>query len=92
MCGKRPMLYPPIIQTRSIGDTMKGWLKIKEAAEYASVHRDTIKTWMADGLDYVQISKGFVRIRPEAIDTYLERWRVGVDESRTLAEKIVAGM
>ena len=49
------------------------WMNIGQAADYAGVHRDTFRPWLADGLRHIR--KGsLVRIRQEWVDDYLLRF------------------
>ena len=62
---------------------MKPWLNVSEAAEYASVSRDTIYTACERGeLRSVRVSgRRAIRIRPAWIDAWLEQTRAGRSRS-----------
>lgn len=64
---------------------MKGWLKAKAAAEYASVSERTIRTWLAEGgLKFSKVG-GNVLIRISDLDEYLEGFAVTKDKARRQA-------
>ena len=64
---------------------MKPWLNVSEAAEYASVSRDTIYTACERGeLRTARVSgRRAIRIRPAWIDAWLEQTRAGRSRSPT---------
>ncbi len=53
---------------------MSIWLNIQEGAAYAGVSRETFRLWMDDGLVHSRLNIHMVRIRPENIDAYLDRF------------------
>lgn len=55
---------------------MKGWLKRKDAAEYAGVGIRTFDAWLRDGLFSVKPRKGPILIKTAWIDEYLEQFEV----------------
>ena len=61
---------------------MKPWLNVSEAAEYASLSRDTIYTACEQGeLRSARVSgRRAIRIRPAWIDAWLERYARGAQE------------
>ena len=65
---------------------MKPWLNVSEAAEYASVSRDTIYTACERGeLRTVRVSgRRAIRIRPGWIDAWLERHAPDVKDQRRI--------
>ena len=67
---------------------MKPWLNVSEAAEYASVSRDTIYTACERGeLRTVRVSgRRAIRIRPGWIDAWLEQHASDVHDRRPIGE------
>ena len=57
---------------------MKLWLNVTQAAEYASVCRDTIYTACEQGeLRHLRLSgRRAIRLKPQWIDAWLERYVV----------------
>jgi len=68
--------------------TMKPWLKVSEAAEYASLSRDTIYTACERGeLRSARVSgRRAIRIRPAWIDVWLERHAPDVQDRRRIGD------
>ena len=66
---------------------MKTWLKVAEAAEYASVSRDTIYTACErNSLRHARVGgRRTIRIKPESVDEWVERYSRGADHARTKA-------
>ena len=64
---------------------MKRWLNVAEAAEYAGVSRDTIYTACEqDSLRHTRVGgRRTIRIKPESIEEWLERYSRGADHPRT---------
>ena len=58
---------------------MKRWLNVAEAAEYAGVSRDTIYTACeGNSLRHARVGgRRSIRIKPESIDEWLERYSRG---------------
>jgi excisionase family DNA binding protein len=65
--------------------TMKTWLTVAEGAEYAGISRDTVYTACERGeLRHARIGgRRAIRLKPEWIDAWLERYAQGVQEPRT---------
>ena len=68
--------------------TMKPWLNVSEAAEYASLSRDTIYTACERGeLRSARVSgRRAIRIRPAWIDAWLERHAPDVQDRRRIGD------
>ena len=68
--------------------TMKPWLNVSEAAEYASLSRDTIYTACERGeLRSARVSgRRAIRIRPAWIDAWLERHAPDVQDRRRVGD------
>jgi excisionase family DNA binding protein len=68
--------------------TMKPWLNVSEAAEYANLSRDTIYTACERGeLRSVRVSgRRTIRIRPAWIDAWLERYAPDVQGRRRIGD------
>ena len=64
---------------------MKRWLNVAEAAEYAGVSRDTIYTACEhNSLRHARVGgRRSIRIKPESIDEWPERYSRGADHART---------
>jgi excisionase family DNA binding protein len=62
---------------------MKLWLNVTQAAEYASVCRDTIYTACEQGeLRHMRLSgRRAIRLKPQWIDAWLERYVVEPHDS-----------
>ena len=57
-------------------DNAGGWATIEEAAKYASVSSEIVEEWLANGLDYYEItSEKLIRIKYSDIDNYMGRFR-----------------
>jgi excisionase family DNA binding protein len=67
---------------------MKPWLNVSEAAEYASLSRDTIYTACERGeLRSARVSgRRAIRIRPAWIDAWLERHAPDVQDRRGIGD------
>lgn len=67
---------------------MKPWLNVSEAAEYASVSRDTIYTACQRGeLRSARVSgRRAIRIRPGWIDAWLEQHASDVHDRRSMGD------
>lgn len=70
---------------------MKTWFTVSEGAEYAGVSRDTIYTACERReLRHVRIGgRRSIRIKPEWIDTWLERHTRGTQEDRNTPSKVM---
>ena len=70
---------------------MKTWFTVSEGAEYAGVSRDTIYTACERReLRHVRIGgRRSIRIKPEWIDSWLERHTRGTQEDRSMPSKAV---
>lgn len=53
-----------------------GWATLEEAAKYASVTTKIVEGWLADGLEYYEITSAkLIRIKYSDIDNYLGRFK-----------------
>lgn len=70
---------------------MKTWFTVSEGAEYAGVSRDTIYTACERReLRHVRIGgRRSIRIKPEWIDTWLERHTRATQEDRSTPSKVM---
>jgi predicted site-specific integrase-resolvase len=68
--------------------TNKGWCKPSQGARYAGVSLKQFRGWLRNGLDYSQLPNGRILVRYEAIDRYLEQFRVEDEVKRTARELI----
>ncbi len=66
---------------------MTGWLRVKGAAEYASVCERTIYSWIRQGLPFSRIGNCTL-IRVANIDEFLEKHRQEDDAGRIVTELI----
>jgi excisionase family DNA binding protein len=64
---------------------VKTWLTVAEGAEYAGISRDTVYTACERGeLRHARIGgRRAIRLKPEWIDAWLERYARGAQEPRT---------
>jgi len=62
---------------------LKGWLKIKHAAEYADISERTLRYWLKQGLRHAR-KDGTVYIRPQWIDNFLLQYEVDNDVENTV--------
>lgn len=53
---------------------MKAWLTTKEAGEYTSTSRFTIRRWIKEGLPCARIHSNAIRIKVSDLDTWMERY------------------
>ena len=67
---------------------MKGWLKIKGAADYIGLGPRSVRTLLRKGLKFSQLDTGTILISVKNIDDYLNRFEVEIDESRQVATAI----
>jgi len=74
--------------TRRARCTMKPWLNVSEAAEYAGLSRDTIYTACEqEELRSARVSgRRTIRIRPAWIDAWLERYAPDVQGRRRIGD------
>ena len=47
------------------------WLNITQSANYAGVNRDTMASWINEGLKHSRIGR-LVRVKPENIDEFIQ--------------------
>jgi len=64
---------------------LRGWKKIKAAAEYGGVSERTMRDWLKRGLRHTRLPTGTLLIRLDWIDEYLE----GFADQQNTTEKIV---
>lgn len=55
---------------------MGRWVSKKQACDYASASKKVIEQWMRDGLVYIKLPTGTVRMHTDDIDRYLRRYLV----------------
>jgi excisionase family DNA binding protein len=63
--------------------TPVGWVRIKDAAVYASVSTRTVSRWLQEGLRHSRLSSNSVRIKIEDLDSWMDRFcqhHVDIDE------------
>ena len=58
-----------------------GWMKVTDAARYSGVSVRTFREWLKDGLRYCRLRSGTILLRPDWIDTFLERFEVCESDS-----------
>lgn len=63
-----------------------GWCKPSQGARYAGVSLKQFRGWLRNGLDYSQLPNGRILVRYEAIDRYLEQFKVEDSAKRTARE------
>ena len=70
---------------------MKTWFTVSEGAEYAGVSRDTIYTACERReLRHVRIGgRRSIRLKPEWIDSWLERHTRGMPEGGSMPSKVM---
>ena len=70
----------------------RGWLSLGEACTYAGVSRDTLNTWIDDGLKISRIGERIDRIKPANIDEYVERFERSESGMDEITAKVTAGI
>ena len=68
-----------------------GWCKPSQGARYAGVSLKQFRGWLRNGLDYSQLPNGRILVRFEAIDRYLEQFRVE-NEAKTMARELTENL
>ena len=68
---------------------MGSWLKIKPAAKHAGISERTMRSWLKQGLTHSRISTGMVLVHTTAIDDYIGKFEVCIDEADRIANKIL---
>jgi excisionase family DNA binding protein len=67
------------------GGSMKTWMRVTEAAEYAGVSRDTIYTACERReIKHTRVGgRRVIRLKPEWVDAWLERHALGARDKTT---------
>jgi predicted site-specific integrase-resolvase len=61
--------------------TLRGWVKIKDAATYAGVSPRTFRNWLKQGLRHARVGgSGALLIKLDWIDEFLENHEVPKDD------------
>ena len=70
------------------------WLCRRDAAAYGGVGLRTLDSWIRDGLVHAKLPTGTIRIHPDAVDAYLQRFQIGGTPAavRQAADKILEGL
>lgn len=67
---------------------MRGWGKVKAAAQYAGISERTFRGWLKQGLKYSQLPSGTILVRFSDIDDFLARFSVNDDRINKLVENV----
>jgi excisionase family DNA binding protein len=67
---------------------MRGWLKIKPAAEYVSVSPRTLRKWLRRGLKHSRVG-GSILLKVDDLDAYVERFSESSDQVDEMVNKVV---
>lgn len=68
--------------------TNKGWCRPSVGAKYAGVSVKVFRRWLKSGLDHSVLPNGRKLAKYEAIDRYLEQFRVE-DSAKRVADELV---
>ena len=70
---------------------MKGWFRIKSAAEYCDVSTKTFRGWLKQGLPHSRLERCVLINRTE-LDQWLERHAVDVNQVDEIVDRIMEGL
>jgi len=70
---------------------VKGWLKIKNAAEYADVSTNTLRTWLAKGLRHSRVG-GVVLINKENLNQWIDSHAVDHGQLDEIVDEVMEGL
>jgi predicted site-specific integrase-resolvase len=68
---------------------MKGWAKVKDAANYVGMSERTLRGWLKKGLHHVILPSGTILLKYSAIDDFLESYSVQDNEIDTLVKDVM---
>ena len=68
---------------------MKGWRKIKAAAQYMNMSERSVRSLLKEGLRHSRLPSGTVLISIQAIDEYLKKFEV---DASSEVDKIVSSI
>ena len=68
-----------------------GWCKPSQGARYAGVSLKVFRGFLRDGLEHSQLPNGRILLKFEAIDHYLEQFKVR-NEAQRMADELLKGM
>ena len=68
---------------------MENWLKIKPAAKYAGISERTMRSWLKQGLTHSRLGTSMVLIHTTAVDDYIRKFEVCIDEADRIANEIM---
>ena len=71
----------------SVRTNNTGWCKPSQGAKYAGISLMVFRGWLRNGLEHSQLPNGRILVRYEAIDRYLEQFRVQ-NAAKEVAEQL----
>ncbi|MGC8718857.1 MAG: helix-turn-helix domain-containing protein [Thermodesulforhabdaceae bacterium] len=67
---------------------MKEYLSIKQLAEYASVHPNTLRQWLNRGMPHYRFGKR-VLVKRSEFDTWMKKFRHGTRALQQVLEEVL---
>lgn len=68
---------------------IRGFAKVKAAAQYAGVSDRTFEKWLRNGLECIQLPSGLRLVAYADIDSYLAQYRRGENQVDQIVDEVL---